>query len=77
MGELKFMKPVDYKAGDKYGDRGGTQYGKTIIIDYTPIAGKNVRHIYTLSAHLDKRSVSNGQKVKKGDEIGKSGNSGM
>lgn len=53
-----------------------TKYGNTVVIDHTPSAGKNERHIYTLSAHLNVRNVSKGQEVRKKDVIGKSGNSG-
>lgn len=52
-------------------------YGEVIVIDHIPNAGDKERHIYTLYAHLDERAVSAGKKVKKGDTIGASGNSGM
>ena len=51
-------------------------YGNTVVIDHTPVAKKNQRHIYSLYAHLDKRSMSRGQEVKKGEVIGVSGNTG-
>ncbi|MBI1912428.1 MAG: M23 family metallopeptidase [Deltaproteobacteria bacterium] len=49
--------------------------GEVVIIDHAPKAG-NRRHIYTLYAHLSTYSVSQGDKVYIGDEIGLSGNTG-
>lgn len=59
------------------GSKEKTRYGNVIVIDHTPDAGENQRHIYSLSAHLDSRGVSRGQKISKGSEIGTSGNTGM
>src|SRR3990172_1242513 len=63
---------------------GDNNYGETIVIEHVPydLLGpadvlKNQRHIYTLYAHLDKRFVSSGKRVRQGEIIGKSGNSGM
>lgn len=53
------------------------EYGNVIVIDHTPMAKKNQRHIYTLYAHLDKRFVGRGEDVKKGRVIGESGNTGL
>lgn len=58
------------------GNENTTRYGNTVVIDHTPTAGKNERHIYTLCAHLNERRVGKGQKVKKTNVIGTSGNSG-
>jgi len=58
------------------GNENTTRYGETVVIDHTPMAGKDERHIYTLSAHLNVLNVSKGQEVKKKEVIGKSGNSG-
>jgi murein DD-endopeptidase MepM/ murein hydrolase activator NlpD len=61
---------VDFK-------NGVGSYGNTVVIDHTPKAKDNERHIYTLYAHLEKgSSVKNGKEVKQGDVIGKSGNTG-
>ncbi|MBI5233010.1 MAG: M23 family metallopeptidase [Deltaproteobacteria bacterium] len=56
---------------------GNNNYGETIVIAHTPDVPENKRHIYTLYAHLDKRLVFAGRKVRKGETIGISGNSGM
>jgi len=57
---------------DTVKDLGNISYGKYIIIKST-ING-NVRHIYY--GHLDKQTVQEGDKVKAGDKIGESGNTG-
>jgi len=57
-------------------EKGKGSYGNVVIIDHTPNAGKNERHIYTLYAHLDTMYAGPGQKVKKGGVIGASGNTG-
>lgn len=49
--------------------------GEVVIIDHVPKA-ENRRHIYTLYAHLSAYSVSQGDTVYRGDEIGLSGNTG-
>lgn len=54
-----------------------TNYGNVIVIDHTPEADRDQRHIYSLYAHLDSRGVYRGQGVSKGRTIGKSGNTGM
>lgn len=51
-------------------------YGLTVIIDHTPFAGDNERHIYTLYAHLSSLNVSCGDIVSNGQVIGLSGNTG-
>ncbi|MBI1911207.1 MAG: M23 family metallopeptidase [Deltaproteobacteria bacterium] len=51
-------------------------YGFTVIIDHTPEAGDNERHIYTLYAHLSSLSVSCGDIVSQEQAIGRSGNTG-
>ncbi len=63
-------------SGTREGSTTMTNYGDTIVIDHTHDVPKNERHIYTLYAHLDKRSAYRGQKVSKGGNIGVSGNSG-
>jgi murein DD-endopeptidase MepM/ murein hydrolase activator NlpD len=66
------------KSEDKKGSVDKGSYGETIVIDHTPEAGDEQRHIYTLYAHLHKRLVSVGNKVYKGKTtIGESGNTGM
>jgi murein DD-endopeptidase MepM/ murein hydrolase activator NlpD len=52
------------------------RYGRVVIIDHTPNADKDERHIYTLYAHLDVMNVRSGEEVKKGQVIGRSGNTG-
>lgn len=47
------------------------------VIDHTPMAKKDQRHIYTLYAHLDRMDVSAGDIVHKGQPIGASGDTGM
>ncbi len=64
-------------SGTRKGSAIKTNYGDTIVIDHTPEAGRNERHIYTLYAHLDKRNVYGGYEARKGEAIGISGNSGM
>jgi murein DD-endopeptidase MepM/ murein hydrolase activator NlpD len=51
-------------------------YGETIVIDHTPEARENQRHLYSLYAHLEERSVHAGRKVNERDKIGISGNTG-
>jgi murein DD-endopeptidase MepM/ murein hydrolase activator NlpD len=55
-------------------------YGKVVVIDHTPGAGEGELHIYTLYAHLDLIIASvpkdERERVKKGDIVGKSGNTG-
>lgn len=63
-------------SGMREGSTTETNYGNTIVIDHTPVAGDAERHIYTLYAHLDNRSVHECQKVRKGETVGISGNSG-
>lgn len=63
-------------SGTREGSTTRTNYGDTVVINHTPEAGDDERHIYTLYAHLDERSVHRGQKVRKGETIGISGNSG-
>ena len=55
--------------GVVYNDNPTSEYGKTVQIDH----GNGYQ---TLFGHLSKVLVSNGQKVKKGDVIGKSGDTG-
>ncbi|MCL4873872.1 M23 family metallopeptidase [bacterium] len=64
-------------SGTREGSTTRTNYGDTIVIDHTPEAGKDERHIYTLYAHLDRRNVYEGHGARKGEKIGISGNSGM
>jgi len=63
-------------SGERAGSINGTNYGHTIVIDHAPELGADNRHIYTLYAHLDKRSAYRGREVRKGDTVGISGNSG-
>lgn len=63
-------------SGMREGSEDVTRYGNVVVIDHTPRAGEDQRHIYSLYAHLDNRSVSRGQTVEKGDLVGISGNSG-
>ncbi|MBI5599027.1 MAG: M23 family metallopeptidase [Deltaproteobacteria bacterium] len=63
-------------SGTREGSISETNYGETIVIDHTPAIPDDERHIYTLYAHLDKKSAYRGQKVEKGDTVGISGNSG-
>lgn len=51
-------------------------YGKIVVIDHTPNAPDNKRHIYSSYAHLDKISVGAGKIVSKGDKIGSVGKTG-
>ncbi|MBI1911211.1 MAG: M23 family metallopeptidase [Deltaproteobacteria bacterium] len=51
-------------------------YGYTVIIDHTPEASDNERHIYTLYAHLSSLNVSCGDMVSQEQAIGLSGNTG-
>jgi len=53
--------------------------GNTIIINHTPKAGKKDEHLYSLYMHLRKDKpylTSKGKRVKQGDPIGWSGNTG-
>lgn len=63
-------------SGTREGSTTRTNYGDTIVINHTPDVGDDERHIYTLYGHLDKRNAYRGQKVRKKEAIGKSGNSG-
>ena len=77
---------VVYSGNRPYRQGGGNNLGNTIVIEHAPydlpgpadILAKQ-RHIYTLYAHLDERFVFVGtdKKVRQGETIGKSGNSGM
>lgn len=58
------------------GSKEKANYGNVIVIDHTLEADPDQRHIYTLYAHLDYRGVYKGQKVRKEETIGRSGNSG-
>ena len=65
---------------EKVAGRKGS-YGKTVVIDHTPMAKENQRHIYTVYAHLHKVDVIVGSgkkptRVDAGEVIGTSGNSG-
>ncbi|MEK6531586.1 MAG: M23 family metallopeptidase [Deltaproteobacteria bacterium] len=51
-------------------------YGHLVIINHTPMAKENQRHIYTLYAHLSGTNVSGGQEVKKEETIGYVSNTG-
>lgn len=53
-------------------------YGEVVVIDHTPNAKKNERHIYTLYAHLQEYApkIKPKKNVEKGDPLGKSGNTG-
>ena len=64
-------------SGFRKGSPDKSNYGHTVIIEHTSKAGEYDKYVYTLYAHLSKRSVVEGIKIKQGDEIGKSGNSGM
>lgn len=61
-------------SGTRAGSESKANYGNTIIIDHTPDAKKDERHIYSLYAHLDNISTSKEKNVRKGDVIGTSGN---
>lgn len=66
------------KSGNKpYMPGGDNNYGETIVIDHTHDVPADQQHIYTLYAHLDKRFIFAGRKVRQGETIGASGNSGM
>lgn len=54
-----------------------TNYGNVIVIDHTPEADRDQRHVYSLYAHLENRGVSLYKTVGKGETIGQSGNTGM
>lgn len=58
------------------GSKERTNYGNVVVIDYTPYAGAYQRHVYSLSAHLERRGVRKDQEVDKGESIGITGNSG-
>lgn len=51
-------------------------FGNLIIIDHTPLAGENGRHIYSLYAHLSRMDVERGDFVTKDHPIAQSGNTG-
>lgn len=55
---------------------GKGSYGNVIVVDHTPNAEKNERHVYTLYAHLEGMSVGEGHEVEKDEIIGTSGNTG-
>ena len=69
-------KGIVVYSGTREGSVSETNYGETIVIDHAPELGADNRHIYTLYAHLDKRSAYRGQRVSKGETVGISGNSG-
>ena len=54
-----------------------TNYGNVIVIDHTPEADRNQRHIYSLYAHMEDRGPSSYQTVRLLQSIGRSGNTGM
>ncbi|CAF1105479.1 unnamed protein product [Rotaria sordida] len=66
-------KVVAAKAGVVKSGNWGAAYGTHIIIESKDAAGKVIRHLY---AHLSKKMVSVGAKVKAGQQIAKSGNTG-
>ena len=51
-------------------------FGNVVVIDHTPLATEAERHIYTLYAHLSSIGVFAGGYVKKGNQIGLSGDTG-
>ncbi|MBI1912639.1 MAG: M23 family metallopeptidase [Deltaproteobacteria bacterium] len=61
---------------NRAGSENKANYGNVVVIDHTPIAGKDQRHIYSLYAHLDSVSISSGENVEKGSMVGISGNTG-
>lgn len=61
---------------NRAGSENKANYGNVVIIDHTPGAGEDQRHIYSLYAHLDSISTSTGEEVEKGSAIGISGNTG-
>lgn len=63
-------------SGMRAGSENKTNYGNTVVIDHTPLAGRDQRHIYSLYAHLDSVAVSRGARIEKGSTIGISGNTG-
>ena len=69
-GNIVFSVMIERVAGRK------GSYGNTVVIDHTPMAKENQRHIYTVYAHLHTISGSKDKKVKAGDTIGTSGNTG-
>ena len=52
------------------------EFGNLIIIDHAPLAKKGGRKIYTLYGHLKEIKVELNEFVLKGENIGKSGNTG-
>jgi murein DD-endopeptidase MepM/ murein hydrolase activator NlpD len=83
----KFHSGIDYKVDTgtsvRASERGRVvrasdheKLGKLIIIDHTPNAGKGTRYLYTMYAHLSGYEVAAGDDVKKGNAIGRSGNTG-
>lgn len=63
-------------SGSRDGSENKANYGNIIVIDHTPDAKKDERHIYSLYAHLDNISTSKDKNVRKGEVIGTSGNTG-
>lgn len=63
-------------SGTRAGSESKANYGNTIIIDHTPDAKQDERHIYSLYAHLDNISTSKEKNVRKGEVLGTSGNTG-
>lgn len=61
---------------NRAGAENKANYGNVIVIDHTPEAGEDQRHIYSLYAHLDSILTSRGENVEKGSTIGISGNTG-
>ncbi|MEK7314104.1 MAG: M23 family metallopeptidase [Deltaproteobacteria bacterium] len=68
---------VVYSGNRPYRPGGDNNLGNTIVIDHTDGVPEDQRHIYTVYAHLNTRSVSVDRKVSQGETIGASGNSGM
>ncbi len=65
------------------GSENKKQLGNVIIIDHTPKAGKKKPHLYTIYGHLRSKDIKEGpfavkvgDKVKQGQVIGYSGNTG-
>ncbi|CAF0890284.1 unnamed protein product [Rotaria sordida] len=66
-------KVVATKAGVVKAGSWGSSYGTHLIIESKDSSGKIIRHLY---AHLSKKLLKTGAKVKAGQQIGKSGNTG-
>jgi murein DD-endopeptidase MepM/ murein hydrolase activator NlpD len=58
------------------GSKTKTNYGNVVVIDHTFEARCKGRYLYTLYAHMHTRKARKGREVKKGEVIGKAGNSG-